>query len=119
MGTSGRSARSINARSPRQAKEAIRVNLNLTYAETDRLYEALVHRHADVADAFGSDEGIDLMRLDSDITVDVLLQCQKRDIPVLPVHDSMIVPQRDDETVRGIMEAAYRDRTGGGIISFS
>jgi hypothetical protein len=76
----------------------------------------MVRRHADVANAFGSDEGIRLMRTDSDIAVDVLLQCQKQEIPVLPVHDSFIVPQRDEDTVRSIMEASYRAKTDGGYI---
>lgn len=108
----------VNARTPQQAKEAIRRALNLpSYAEAGRLYDAMVQRHADVADAFGSDEGIHLMRTDSEIAVGVLQQCQRRDIPVLPVHDSFIVPQRDRDTVRAIMETSYRDQTDGGIIS--
>jgi hypothetical protein len=107
----------VNARTPRHAKEAISKNLNMPYAEAKRLYEAIVHRHTDVADAFASDEGIHLMRMDSDIAVNVLMQCQRRDIPVLPVHDSMIVPEQDEGTVRAIMGAAYRARTNGGIIS--
>jgi hypothetical protein len=106
----------VNARTSQHAKQAIRQNLNLPYAEAKSLYDAIVQRHADVADAFGSDEGIHLMRIDSDIAVGVLQECQRRSIPVLPVHDSFLVPQRDEDTVRAIMEASYRVQTNGGVI---
>ena len=48
-------------------------------------------RNAPIADAFGSDIGVKLMRLDSEIILDCLKTCASEAIPVLAVHDELLL----------------------------
>jgi hypothetical protein len=54
-----------------------------------------------------SDKGIELMKLDSDIMQQILTDCVKENIPVLCVHDSIIVPQSKVGKAMQIMKSAY------------
>ena len=42
----------------------------------------------------GSDQGVRLQKIDGDLAIRVIQACMKDGIPVLPVHDSFIVPKR-------------------------
>ena len=42
----------------------------------------------------GSDQGVKLQRIDGDLAIRVIQACMRDGIPVLPVHDSFIVPKR-------------------------
>ena len=46
------------------------------------------------------------MRLDSEITLTAVKSCAKAGIPVLPVHDSMLTPERYAGRMAEIMEAS-------------
>jgi hypothetical protein len=63
-----------------------------------------------VADIFCSDAGVGLMKIDADITLHAVRHCQAQGIPVLPVHDSLIVPAADAERTSEIMKAAFEQR---------
>ena len=54
-----------------------------------------------------SDKGIELMKADSDMMQQILSDCVVEGIPVLCVHDSVIVPQSGVGKVMEIMKAAY------------
>ncbi len=54
-----------------------------------------------------SDKGIELMKSDSDMMQQILSDCVKEGIPVLCVHDSVVVPQSGVGKVMEIMKAAY------------
>lgn len=54
-----------------------------------------------------SDRGIELMKLDSDIMQQILTDCVKESIPVLCVHDSIVVPQSRVGLAMQIMKYAY------------
>ena len=54
-----------------------------------------------------SDKGIELMKLDSDIMQQILTDCVKQNIPVLCVHDSIVVPQSRVGMAMQIMKSAY------------
>lgn len=54
-----------------------------------------------------SDKGIELMKSDSDMMQQILLDCVQEGIPVLCVHDSVVVPQSGVGKVMEIMKAAY------------
>lgn len=58
-------------------------------------------------DMLYSDKGIELMRMDSDIMQQILSGCVVENIPVLCVHDSIIVPQSKLGQAMEIMKAAY------------
>ena len=49
-------------------------------------------KHADIAHAFGSDAGARLMRKDSDLAEQVVLDMIRQGVVPLSVHDSYIVP---------------------------
>jgi len=46
----------------------------------------------------------------------ILLACVKKDIPSIPVHDSVIVPHRHRHVVEKIMRHVYRMEMGFDII---
>lgn len=58
-------------------------------------------------DLLYSDKGIELMKSDSDMMQQILSDCVAEGIPVLCVHDSVIVPQSGVGKVMEIMKAAY------------
>lgn len=61
---------------------------------------------------FHSDAGIDLQRLDSDIISMIIEYCIQREIPILTVHDSVIVPQSYAGEVLNVMKASYKSVVG-------
>lgn len=60
----------------------------------------------------GHGYGRDLQYRDSCIMEEVLRECLKQGIPALPVHDSLIVPEKYAETIKPLMEEAYKKVTG-------
>ncbi len=42
----------------------------------------------------------------------ILTLKRKHDVPSLPVHDSLIVPQVDHELVRDVLSRTYKSRFG-------
>jgi hypothetical protein len=63
-------------------------------------------------DLLYSDKGVELMRDDSDIMQIILTNCVDNGIPVLCVHDSVIVPQSKVGKVMEIMKSAYAEVCG-------
>lgn len=57
-----------------------------------------------------------LMLVESDIMTSVLLELMELNIPALPVHDSVVVPSRYEDTARRIMQDSYREHTGFNIV---
>lgn len=53
-----------------------------------------------------------LMLVESDIMTSVLLRLMELHIPALPVHDSVIVPIRHQETATRLMAECYKHKTG-------
>jgi hypothetical protein len=97
----------VNAKNQRGAIVAISEHLKMERRTASRLLDAIIAKHKPVADVFCSDAGVTLMRIDSDITLLAIKDCQSCSIPVLPVHDSLIVPARDAERVAEIMVKAF------------
>jgi hypothetical protein len=95
---------------PRGAVGAIANKLNISRSTASLLLTEIKAKHKPVADIFCSDAGVNLMRIDSDITVECLKRCQARDIPALPVHDSLIVPASEAERAAEIMQQAFATR---------
>jgi hypothetical protein len=54
--------------------------------------------------------GVKLMRLDSEIILDCLKACISKAIPVLPVHDELIVPARLASRAAEIMVESFETR---------
>lgn len=74
----------------------------------DYIYESFPF----LQDLLYSDMGIKLMKKDSDIMNLILNSCVDNNIPVLCVHDSVIVPQSKVGKVMEIMKTAYAEVCG-------
>jgi len=90
----------------------------------DQLYtmlEALKERHKPIAEFLSSGKGIELMKQDSDIAVDLIKQLSRMRIPILTVHDSFIVPISFMPFTIDLMNQAYGKQVahllGGGYNS--
>jgi hypothetical protein len=77
--------------------------------------QAIKEKHASIADWFERGNGLQLMRRESDLIVAVLLKLIERDIPSLPLHDSVIVAARDAATAKSIMEEEAKHHIGAAI----
>jgi hypothetical protein len=100
----------LNAKSYASARVAIANDLKLDMASTTKLLAAITSKHRAVSDLFFSDAGVRLMRIDSDIAINAVMNCQAKGIPALPVHDSLIVPARYADQTAEIMEASFAAR---------
>jgi hypothetical protein len=69
--------------------------------------------HSPIAGAFGDDAGIRLMRRDSDIMMRALKVLNTDGTPALPVHDSLIVPQRHAGNAAAAMSQAWAKLSTG------
>lgn len=71
----------------------------------------LLH-HSAIADLFYKGVGMELMFDESEILVKVLLECERRSIVALPVHDAVLVARPTAEEVRRLMLDVFRAHTG-------
>ena len=101
----------INARTPQAALAAVANKIcgEGAFAKARELIEALQQKHAAIAEYFGSDVGIDLMRHDSDMVEHTLLSLIRKGIVALPIHDSFIAREPDKGAlVEAMAEALER-----------
>jgi hypothetical protein len=108
----------INARTRLDAVRALADALRLDgcvcypFAAAKALLQAIKGKHPDIAHAFGSDAGVRLMRRDSDLAEQIMLEMVRTTgIVPLPVHDSFIVPSAHEGKLREIMESSTPCRT--------
>lgn len=64
--------------------------------------------HPRISEDFFSGKGIELQYLDSQIMSNILRRLQEQNIVGIPIHDSVIVPQRHEETAKTLMREEYR-----------
>jgi hypothetical protein len=110
----------INALSEREAIAVICDHRNglaaLTgsgaHARAMTLIEAIKRRHAPVAHQFHRDQGIRLMRIDSELAISILKAMHRRGAAVLPIHDSFICKRRHAGDLKEEMGSAWRHRFG-------
>ncbi|MDC1319883.1 hypothetical protein N8Y93_04225, partial [Litorivicinus sp.] len=103
----------INANSRKAAFSAFRDNAKagtpekrLTNKYLERLLEAFLDEHPDLRRFIATDTGVDLMRVDGDITEEIIRLMTKRGIPVLTIHDSYIVERHRFADLRAVMATA-------------
>jgi len=94
----------INAKDRLSALRAFRLETKRWEPE---LYDAIVAAHAPIGKCIGSDWGIRLQRLDSEIAERVLMHFTSRHKACIPIHDSFIVKEEDADELRQIMEVEY------------
>jgi hypothetical protein len=100
----------INARSHRSAVWAVAKELGVDRQTASKLLTAIIAKHKAISDIFCSDAGVSLMKIDADITLCAVQLCQGNGIAVLPVHDSLIVPEANAEEAAEIMREAFAAR---------
>ncbi len=103
----------INAETDRAALGALVEKLGCEWGYAREVYEAVKARHAPVASSFGADEGVRLMAIDGRIATRVLLECEARAMPVLPVHDSFVAKASDEAEMGSIMTSKCEDEFNG------
>ena len=77
------------------------------------LSKAILEAHPAIADAFYSDCGARLQRIDSDLAEGVMLHFAAYSTtrpPVLPIHDSFIMHHGYEEELEDVMNALFRKR---------
>jgi len=104
---------SINANSRKAAFLAFRDNAKsgtpekrLTNEYLERLLNAFLEEHPELDGFIATDTGVDLMRVDGDITEEIIRLMTKRGIPVLTIHDSYIVERHRFSDLRAVMATA-------------
>ena len=65
-----------------------------------------------LSDDFFSGCGLKLQYRDSLIMEDILKHFVGKEVPVIPVHDSLIVPGSYADETREVMAETYRNHTG-------
>lgn len=76
------------------------------------ILQGLRQKHPQIADRFASDVGIELMNIDSQITEKIIEHYTDQEIPVLPLHDSYLVPYGLEDDLRKKMVSAFAQVTG-------
>ena len=72
-----------------------------------QLVDRFIKVHAPIAKYFLSNQGLQLMRLDSQIAYGVVEHFADQGKPCLPVHDSFIVRESDENELREVMLLQY------------
>ena len=71
--------------------------------------------HPKLKDLFGTGIGLKFQRIDSDIAEATMLHFTKRNIPILPVHDSFIMHHGYEDELRNVMEREFEKKVGTSI----
>ncbi|MBL8300277.1 MAG: hypothetical protein JNN30_18225 [Rhodanobacteraceae bacterium] len=74
--------------------------------------DSIRRRHEPIAPLFGSGFGRRAQFADSELMIDILLQLIDREVVALPVHDSVIVADDDEDIAREVMMTCFRSRVG-------
>jgi len=96
----------LNAKTMSAAASALmhRDKWSHSWGYTHGLLKAVVKRNAPIAADIGADRGIRCMAVDSSMAITVLKACQITGVPVLPVHDSFIVPSSQGAWMEATMD---------------
>ena len=94
-------------RMPKGARKTIPSSISLA-----RVMSAIRAKHGAVAQKFYGGVGMQLMRLESDILVEVLLAANREGIVALPVHDAVLVRTSHQDRAVEIMIKVFQDHTG-------
>lgn len=68
--------------------------------------------HAPIAEDFASGAGVKLQYRDSLIMEDILKHFVGKEVPIIPVHDSLIVTESHADEARQVMKETYKNHMG-------
>lgn len=92
--------------------KTIKNEMSLMNIRAGDIRNRFIERYPMAEKFFGTDQGIRLMRIDSDMATDVLMHFTEKKIPCLCVHDSFIVQKRHGEELQIVMKRVYMERFG-------
>jgi len=95
-----------------QAVRAVSFHLKLSQQEAEMLLGQFEGRHKAIVGSLYQSAWQSLQNIDSRIANNVLNELTRKAIPVLPVHDSFIVPASKAEQLRESMYEKYESVTG-------
>jgi len=95
------------SRMPQGARKTIPKRISLA-----RVMNAIQQRHPEIVHRFGEGIGMHIMRLESDILVEVLLTLKDQQIVALPVHDAVLVNAHHEQEVTQVMIEVFQEHTG-------
>lgn len=114
---------SLNASTEPSLFRAFRAELNYKeypYSFTDdvltELLQTIKEHHADIKHLICSGAGLRLMNIDSQMCEFVVSDFVKRDVPILTVHDSFIVPFGEEDNLNRLMKEAFNEVTNSLVI---
>jgi hypothetical protein len=98
----------INATNYHKAVGAVANEIGGTgaWAKAVQLIHAMKERHQPIETFFHSDAGRELQNIDAGMAEHVMDKMTGRSIVALPIHDSFIVPQQHENTLRETMDEA-------------
>jgi len=111
----------VNASNEKNAFNAIRLakaeydlpeDVKLTDKLLKGVLDALKGKHPLIADKLCSGAGIDLQYMDSQITAKLIQHFTGKEVPILSIHDSYIVPEDFAIELRDKMEEVWGEVTG-------
>jgi hypothetical protein len=102
----------LNAESRTSAKRALAKKLKIKFDEIERIMAYCEEAHEQVRHHLYSNAWRRLQYIDSRITMDILNELAKEDIPVLPVHDSYVVEAKYHQMLKSAMGKAYKTIIG-------
>jgi len=112
----------INAKTEKSAFSAFRydrpigsLQKKLTDSELSLLLNAFIDKHPHLQADLCSDQGIKLMKTDSQITAEVLKASSELKVPILSVHDSYIISVFDVELLLELMKEATKKVVGSSL----
>lgn len=103
----------FNASNEKEAKGAIHAACGVDYITAEDYIAKAKKRHQEISGHFGRGEGLRLQNTDAAIMLSILAKMMAKRIPALPVHDSIIIPAKDEAKAVEAMRDAYRDAIGG------
>jgi len=80
--------------------------------EINHLIDRLIREHAFIEEFFLSDIGISFQAIDSQIMDGILAHFTRKDIPVLPIHDSCVIARKHENELWEVMSEEYRKVIG-------
>lgn len=115
---------SLNAKSKVSAFKAFRSDQEAGSPEKkfkdhklNTLIEAFIDKNPIVRPFIGKDKGVELMALDGRITASIMKHFTDKNIPILTVHDSFIVPHQHSGALRAVMNTAVKQELEGFTIN--
>ena len=110
----------INAATVKKAFQAYQVDQpskskerKLKHKQLHLLLDAFKEKHPTLGDSLGTDKGVELMNVDGRITTKIINHFTKKNIPVLTIHDSYVIPDTHSGELRTIMNKAVTEELNG------